>query len=68
MPRFKIEEVRKGRNLLNWRHLNAMKEELGVSKRNLLHRLKDLGLLIENSGKLYPGKNLKSDIPLLINE
>jgi Zn-dependent peptidase ImmA (M78 family) len=68
MPRFKIEEVRKGRNLQNWRHLNAIKEELGVSKRNLLHRLKDLGLLIENSGKLYPGKNLKSDTPLLINE
>ena len=33
MPRLKIEEARKGRNLLNWGHLNAIREELGVSKR-----------------------------------
>ena len=38
MPRCKIEEVRVGRNLLNWGHLNALREELGVSKRNLVQR------------------------------
>ncbi len=65
MPRFKIEEVRQGRNLLNWSHLNAIQEELGVSKRNLLHRLKDLEFVQESGDRLYPGKNLKSGEPLL---
>lgn len=65
MPRFKIEEVRIGRNLLNWGHLNAIREELGVSKRNLVHRLKDLGLIQESGNQLYPGEKLKSGTPLL---
>jgi Zn-dependent peptidase ImmA (M78 family) len=67
MPRFKIEEVRVGRNLLNWKHLYAIREELGVSKRNLIHRLKDLDLIIESEGKLFPGKRLKSNMPLLLD-
>lgn len=65
MPRFKIEEVRKGRNLLNWSHLKAIREELGVSQRNLLHRLKGLELIEESGNRLYPGKRLKSGEPLL---
>ncbi|MBD2093458.1 ImmA/IrrE family metallo-endopeptidase [Microcoleus sp. FACHB-1515] len=65
MPRFKIEEVRRSRNLLNWKHLDAIKEELGVSKRNLLHRLKDLELVQEVGRQLYPSEKLKSDAPLL---
>ena len=65
MPRFKIEEVRKGRNLLNWSHLKAIQEELGVSQRNLVHRLKDLELIQENGNRLYPGRKLKSGEPLL---
>lgn len=65
MPRFKIEEVRVGRNLLNWGHLNALQEELGVSKRNLVHRLKDLELIQESGNRLYPGEKLKSGAPLL---
>jgi hypothetical protein len=65
MPRFKIEEVRKGRNLLNWSHRSAIMEELGVSKRNLVHRLKDLELIEESGHQLYPGKKLKSGEPLL---
>ena len=65
MPRFKIEEVRVGRNLLNWGHLNALQEELGVSKRNLVHRLKDLELIRESGNRLYPGEKLKSGVPLL---
>lgn len=64
MPRFKIEEVRIGRNLLNWGHLNAIREELGVSKRNLVHRLKDLELIQESGNRLYPGEKLKSGTPL----
>lgn len=65
MPRFKIEEVRGGRNLLNWGHLNAIQEELGVSKRNLVHRLKDLELIQESGNRLYPGEKLTSGAPLL---
>lgn len=65
MPRFKIEEVRQGRNLLNWNHLKAIQEELGVSERNLIHRLKDLELIEESDNRLYPGKRLKSGEPLL---
>lgn len=65
MPRFKIEEVRQGRNLLNWSHLKAIQEELGVSQRNLIHRLKDLELIEESGNRLYPGKRLKSGEPLL---
>lgn len=67
MPRFKIEEVRRSRNLLNWKHLEAIREELGVSKRNLLHRLKDLELIKESGNRLYPGDKLKSDAPLLVD-
>jgi hypothetical protein len=59
------EEVRKGRNLLNWGHLNAIRKELGVSKRNLVHRLKDLELIQESGNRLYPGEKLKSGVPLL---
>lgn len=65
MPCFKVEEARKGRNLLNWGHLNAIQEELGVSKRNLVHRLKDLELIQESGNRLYPGNKLKSGTPLL---
>lgn len=67
MPRFKVEEIRKGRNLLNWGHLNAIKEELGVSKRNLVHRLKDLGLIEESNNRLYPGEKLRSGVPLIVD-
>jgi hypothetical protein len=65
MPRFKVEEVRKGRNLLNRSHLNAIREELGVSKSNLMHRLEDLELIQRHDNQLFPGKKLKSGEPLL---
>ena len=66
MPRFKIEEVRQGRNLLNWSHREAIREELGVSQRNLIHRLKDLELIQESGNRFYPGKKLKSgNLPLV---
>ena len=43
MPRYKLEEGRRGRDLTNWKHLAAMAHELGVTKSNLTYRLKDLG-------------------------
>jgi len=58
------EEVRKG-GIFELGHLNAIQEELGVSKRNLVHRLKDLELIQESGNRLYPGEKLKSGVPLL---
>ncbi len=43
MPGFKLEELRRGKDLSQWRHLYAMADELGVSISNLIHRLKDMG-------------------------
>ncbi|KYC36623.1 hypothetical protein WA1_43855 [Scytonema hofmannii PCC 7110] len=44
MPRFILEEKRLGRDLTNWHHLYRMKDELGVTISNLIHRLQqDLG-------------------------
>jgi hypothetical protein len=65
MPRFKINEVLQGKNPLNSCHLKAMQEEMGVSYRNLIHRLKDLDLIQEIKGNIYPGKKLQSNEPLL---
>jgi len=42
MPRFKLEEVRRGRDLTKWKHLYAMRDELGVTISNLTNRLQDL--------------------------
>jgi len=38
MPLSKLEEVQRGRDLTNWRHLYAMKDELGVTISNLKYR------------------------------
>lgn len=58
MPQFKLEEVRRGRDLTNWRHLYAIREELGVTISNLTTRLKDLGWIYIPLGskQIYPGK------------
>jgi len=61
-PCFKKKSVKGG---IFWGHLNAIQEELGVSKRNLVHRLKDLELIQESGNRLYPGEKLKSGVPLL---
>lgn len=57
MPRYKLEETRKGRDLTKESHLDAMAHELGVTKRNLKHRLKDLDWIHipENSKQIYLG-------------
>ncbi|WP_293120685.1 ImmA/IrrE family metallo-endopeptidase [Okeania sp. SIO1I7] len=39
MPKYKLEEARKGRDLTNWKHLYAMADELGVTISNLIYRL-----------------------------
>lgn len=58
MPLAKIEEVRQGRNLTNWNHVNAIADELGVTKSNLVNRLQDLEYLEKSnsSSRLYLGK------------
>ena len=58
MPQFKLEEVRRGRDLTNWRHLYAIREELGVTISNLTTRLKDLGWIYipKDSKQIYLGK------------
>jgi hypothetical protein len=61
MPLDKLEEVRRGRNLTNWKHLGAIADELGVTTSNLLNRLQDLEHLEKggNYKQLYPGKRLR---------
>ncbi|MEH1798185.1 MAG: Zn peptidase [Nostoc sp.] len=58
MPIFKLEQVQKGRDLTKWRHLYAMREELGVTISNLTNRLQDLGWINipKGSKQIYPGK------------
>ncbi|MFN6479882.1 helix-turn-helix domain-containing protein [Nostoc sp. DedQUE07] len=58
MPTFKLEEVRRGRDLTNWRHLYAMQDDLGVTISNLINRLQDLGWIYipEGSKQIYPRK------------
>ena len=58
MPRHILEEKRKGRDLTNWRHLYAMRSDLGVTISNLKHRLQDLGWinLSKDSQQIYLGK------------
>lgn len=66
MPKYKLEEVRKGRDLTNWSHLYAITDELGVTISNLTNRLKDIGLieLPNNSKQIYPGKFQPGQIEL----
>ena len=58
MPQFKLEDVKRGRNLTKWSHLYAMKDELGVTISNLTNRLHDLGWIYipKGSKQIYPGK------------
>ena len=58
MPRYKLEEIRNGRDLTKESHLDAMAHELGVTKRNLKHRLKDVGWIYvpKGSKQIYLGE------------
>lgn len=61
MPKFKLEEVRRGRDLTKWPHLYAMKEELGVTISNLTNRLINLKWIEipQGSKQIYLGKSLR---------
>ena len=58
MPRHLLEETRKGRNLQNLSHLQAMTDELGVSLTALKVRLQQIGWIYipKNSRQIYLGK------------
>jgi len=59
MPRYMLEEKRRGRNLQNWPHLYAIADELGVTISNLTNRLQDLGLINISKGskQIYLGND-----------
>lgn len=58
MPRYKLEEARKRRDLTKWGHLYAIVDEFGVTISNLTNRLQDLGLIYipKGSKQIYLGK------------
>ena len=58
MPRDKLEKELNGRDLTNWKHLYAMRDEFGVTISNLKWRLQDLGWIYipKDSKKIYRGK------------
>lgn len=62
MPRHILEEKRQGRDLTNWRHLYAIRDELGVTISNLKNRLEDVGWIYipKNSKQIYLGNAASS--------
>ncbi|MBE8985914.1 ImmA/IrrE family metallo-endopeptidase [Nostoc sp. LEGE 12450] len=58
MPIHILEATRKGRDLTNWKHLYAMKDQLGVTISNLINRLEDLDWINipKGSKQIYLGK------------
>ena len=62
MPRFVLEEKRKGRILTKWSHLYAIADELGVTISNLTTRLQNLNwIYIPNGSKqIYLSKAAQS--------
>lgn len=58
MPRHVLEEKSQGRDLMRWRHLYEIRDELGVSISNLVNRLQDLKWIIIAQGtrQIYPGE------------
>jgi transcriptional regulator with XRE-family HTH domain len=63
MPRYILEEKRRRCDLSSWRHLYAMRDELGVTISNLTHRLQDLGWIYipKGSKQIYLGKALPNE-------
>lgn len=60
MPYHKLIEARENRDVTNWKHLYAMKDEFGVTISSLTTRLKYLGWirLTDGSKQIYRGANL----------
>ncbi|CAN1210765.1 IrrE N-terminal-like domain-containing protein [Tumidithrix helvetica PCC 7403] len=63
MPRYLLEETRKGRNLQKLSHLRAMKDELGVSLAALKVRLQQMEWICipKNSQQIYLGKYISTE-------
>ena len=59
MPKDILEKERKGRDLTNWKHLYAMRDELGVTISNLTNRLQDIGWIHipKDSKQIYLGSS-----------
>jgi len=59
MPRYILEEKRKGRDLTKWPHLYAMADEFGVTISNLKNRLQDIGWIHipKGSKQIYLGNS-----------
>lgn len=62
MPRYKLEEARKGCDLTKWSHLYAIQKDLGVTISNLTTRLQDLGWIYipKGSKQIYSGNSIGS--------
>lgn len=60
MPRYKLLDSQRGRDVTNWKHLYAIADELGVTISNLINRLKSLDWIYQENGskQIYPGKYL----------
>ncbi|MEL6437636.1 MAG: ImmA/IrrE family metallo-endopeptidase [Cyanobacteria bacterium J06621_8] len=60
MPYHKLIEAKRGRDVTNWSHLYAMKQDFGVTISNLIVRLQSLGWirLIDGSKQIYRGECL----------
>ena len=60
MPKYKLIDAQRGRDLTQWKHLYPMAEDLGVTISNLKVRLKDLVWIIVNDStrQIYPGRNM----------
>ena len=60
MPYHLLLKAKRGRDVTNRKHLYAIADELGVTKSNLLYRLKSLNWIYQENGskQIYPGKYL----------
>jgi hypothetical protein len=60
MPTHILEEKRIGRDLTRESHLDAMAQDIGVTKANLKHRLKDVGWICipKGSKQIYLGNGV----------
>ena len=58
MPKFRLEEILRGRDLTNWKHLYAIVDDIGVTISNLTNRLQELDWIYipKNSKQIYRGQ------------
>ena len=60
MPKYKLMDAQRGRDLTQWRHLYPMADDLGVTISNLTFRLQSLNWIRLTSGskQIHPGINM----------